>query len=134
MKFITLALALTLSFQSFASSAEDFVSSTQDDIILVLSCGLGGAVLGLSTLSFVDEPKDNTDNILVGASVGIIAGVIIAAYNAAGKSRDMFDDKSAKVKDSKFFATTDRKNWHLAHNKFYQDKMTPDQVRFNFTF
>jgi len=136
MKIISFLLVLIFSCPVVAQE-ENIVESTQSDIILVFSCGLGGAILGLSTLSFVDEPKDHTKNILVGASLGIIAGVILAAYGAAGKSHKMFEESNKSEQtffDPKKFETTSRNHWHLAHNKFYQDKVAPDQVRLNFTF
>lgn len=37
-------------------------------------CGLGGAVLGLSTLSFYGQPEQHISNIYVGLAVGLLAG------------------------------------------------------------
>jgi len=49
----------------------------------IIYSGLGGAVLGLSTLSFYGRPQDKLSNIAVGFAVGVITGTIAVTYNAA---------------------------------------------------
>jgi hypothetical protein len=49
----------------------------------ILFTGLGGAILGLSTLSFYGRPQDKLNNIAVGFAVGIIAGTTYVTYRAA---------------------------------------------------
>lgn len=49
----------------------------------IIYSGLGGAVLGLSTLSFYGRPQDKLSNIAVGFAVGVIAGTIAVTYSAA---------------------------------------------------
>lgn len=44
-------------------------------VATVIFAGLGGAVLGLSTLSFYGRPQDHTGNIYAGLGVGLIAGL-----------------------------------------------------------
>jgi hypothetical protein len=56
---------------------------TKNDMMVIAAAGVGGAVLGLSTLSFVDEPGDHFDNVLTGAAVGLIVGVLYVAYRQA---------------------------------------------------
>lgn len=41
----------------------------------VIFSSIGGAVLGLSTLSFYGRPQEHTDNITLGAAIGFIAGL-----------------------------------------------------------
>jgi hypothetical protein len=36
---------------------------TKNDMMVIIAAGVGGAILGLSTLSFVDEPGDHYDNV-----------------------------------------------------------------------
>ena len=93
------------------------VNDTKNDLMVVVGGGLAGAVLGLSTLSFVDEPKDHTRNIVVGASIGIIVGVGVVAFSQATKSRDMIyntgeEPAGASVRSGKDFGTLARNNWH----------------------
>lgn len=56
---------------------------TKSDMMVIVAAGLGGAVLGLSTLSFANQPSQHTDNILTGAAIGIIIGVVYVAYQQA---------------------------------------------------
>ena len=49
----------------------------------IIYSGLGGAVLGLSTLSFYGRPQDKLSNIAVGFAVGVITGTIAVTYSAA---------------------------------------------------
>jgi site-specific recombinase len=92
---VLLALVLTLSFLTpslvWAQAAEgehDIVANTQNDIMLIAGAGVGGAILGLSTLSFYDKPSKNLANVWTGAALGIIAGVVIVAISHANKSQD----------------------------------------------
>ena len=104
---------------SFAQdeNLDALVNDTKNDLMLVVGGGLAGAILGLSTLSFVDEPKDHTRNIVVGASIGIIVGVGVVAFSQATKSRDMIyntgeEPAGASVQSGKHFGTLARNNWH----------------------
>jgi len=56
---------------------------TKSDMMVIVAAGVGGAVLGLSTLSFTDEPGDHYDNVLTGGAIGLIAGVLYVAYRQA---------------------------------------------------
>lgn len=49
----------------------------------IIYAGLGGAVLGLSTLSFYGRPQDKLANIAIGFAVGVIGGTAAVTYNAA---------------------------------------------------
>ena len=80
--------------------------------MIVMGGGLAGAVLGLSTLSFVDKPNKHTKNILVGASLGIIAGVAVVIFNQANKSRDYFEDEEYSYQNNPDFETYARLQWH----------------------
>ena len=112
--FVISQLCVTSSFAQSNDSLEGIVDDTKQDILLVLGGGLAGAVLGLSTLSFVEEPKDHTRNILVGASIGIIAGVALVAFKQANKSRDLIysSDPGYDQGASIDFKTFERGYWH----------------------
>ena len=47
---------------------------------MVLFSGIGGGILGLSTLSFYGDPKEHTGNITWGALLGLVAGASFVAY------------------------------------------------------
>lgn len=93
------------------SSKNDLVDSSIRDISTVMMTGAGGAVLGLSTLSFVDEPKDHLRNILVGGAIGIIVGVGVVAYNQANVRKDDFKTGYLE-RDKAQFSTAARHQWH----------------------
>lgn len=87
------------------SGEDDIIKNTQNDIMLVAVAGAGGAVLGLSTLSFVEKPSKHVSNIWTGAALGIIAGVIFVAYNSAQKG-------SEELQSSREFNSSERVAWH----------------------
>ena len=92
-----------------SQGADDLLSSSQDDLFVVLGVGAAGGVLGLSTLSFMDEPQDHLKNIWVGASIGVILGVAIIAYNQAARSHELFYEKAL---NSPLFDTSQRLSYH----------------------
>lgn len=124
--------------QDNSKDVEELVEGTKSDLLVVISGGLAGAVLGLSTLSFVDEPKDHTRNIIVGASLGIIAGVGYVAYSQANKSREMIygptDQPAAKL-DPKSFGTYARASWHYKEVAERSSQIVSlNQVSYSFAF
>jgi hypothetical protein len=86
-------------------NSEDVLKKTQEDIMLVGASGVVGAVLGLSTLSFVETPSRHIYNIWTGAALGIIAGVIYVAYNSAQRG-------SEDLQSSVDFNSRERLAWH----------------------
>lgn len=119
-----------------AGNSEYFEDSFRD-ISIVGATAVGGAVLGLSTLSFVDEPGDHLKNILVGAAIGIILGVGLVAYMAATKNKDLYEENTLLIQPDQdtHFATTSRMQWHSSkHNSFNQKKRDPSLVGYQFTF
>lgn len=105
---LTVQIFLSGAFVPNAYSQEaedDIIKSTQNDIMLIGAAAAGGAVLGLSTLSFVDKPSKHISNIWTGAAIGVIAGVIFVAYNSAQRS-------SEDLQSSKIFNTHERVAWH----------------------
>lgn len=49
----------------------------------ILLSGLFGGILGLSTLSFYDQPQDNIRNITIGAGAGMIAAALYLTFHVA---------------------------------------------------
>ncbi len=56
----------------------------------IIFAGLGGSVLGLSTLSFYGRPQDNLANIAVGFAVGVISGTILVTFRAATNPAEFY--------------------------------------------
>lgn len=103
---LSLSLVATAVNPAFAQESEDdLIKNTQNDIMLIAVAGAGGAVLGLSTLSFVEKPSKHVSNIWTGAALGIIAGVIFVAYNSAQKG-------SEDLQSSVDFNSSERVAWH----------------------
>lgn len=109
-KILSLLLALTVSATTgFAQENEDdIIKNTQNDILLVAGAGAAGAVLGLSTLSFVDKPSRHISNIWTGAALGVIAGVVWVAYNSAQRGSEDLQSEEASLD----FNSSERYAWH----------------------
>lgn len=108
---LALLLVTPRAWAQDAGGEEDIVKSTQSDLMMVGAAGVGGAVLGLSTLSFYDKPSKHIGNIWMGAAVGIIAGVIVVAVIHAQKTQENMTEEA-----SLHFDTRERSLWHLSQN------------------
>lgn len=132
---LTISLFVVLTTTPTRLLAQDnagasLVDQSLKDAMIVAGAGVGGAILGLSTLSFVDEPSEHLKNVLVGGAVGIIVGVGLVAYMQATKSESMY--KGAAV-PSVEFDTNQRLGWHQReHTKTVT--MPASQVGYQFSF
>lgn len=129
-KIICILLTLTLLVPSMglaqegeAETEDDLIKSTQNDVLLVAVAAGAGAILGLSTLSFVDKPSKHVANIWTGAALGVIAGVIFVAYNSAQKN-------SEDLQSSSEFNSSERVAWHSQN----AENLTFPEVTFGTTF
>lgn len=104
---------------AFAQDEDDIIKNTHNDLMLVGAAGIGGAVIGLSTLSFVDKPSQHVSNIWTGAAIGIIAGVLFVAYNSAQKG-------SEELQSSREFNSHERFAWHSGNTQ----NLTMTKVQF----
>lgn len=64
----------------------------------IVVAGLGGAILGLSTLSFYGRPQDKLSNIAIGFAFGVISGTIMTTYQAAADPKDFYGFKKDPAK------------------------------------
>lgn len=76
------------SYSARASESAPGNFSLRRQIATIIFSGLGGAVLGISTLSFYGQPQDHISNISTGFALGIIAGTAVVSYQAANSSLD----------------------------------------------
>lgn len=81
-----------------ASFAENEVSSSSAKKIrrataAVIFSSLGGAVLGLSTLSFYGDPQEHTSNITNGALLGFAAGLGYVFYSSSQRSEYNYQEE-----------------------------------------
>ncbi len=65
-------------------------SGPRRQLATILFAGLGGAVLGLSTLSFYGRPQDNLANIAIGFAGGVIIGTTYVTYKAATNPAEFY--------------------------------------------
>ncbi len=61
-----------------------------NDATIVASSGIGGALLGLSTLPFTRKPTGHFRHVLVGGSLGLIAGVAYVSFLQATKTQKQY--------------------------------------------
>ena len=73
---ILIMTVLLLSQVALAQTSSGQMTGVRRNIATVIFAGLGGAVLGLSTLSFYGEPQGHVSNIWLGLGAGLIAGTI----------------------------------------------------------
>lgn len=80
---LVLALSLAGALPARAQGSSE-LPGVRRSVATVIFCGLGGAVLGLSTLSFYGKPQDHTGNIYAGLGLGLIAGVAYVMMDPGG--------------------------------------------------
>ncbi len=135
---ISIILLVVLMFSSFGTYAQDGKSSSSvsgplTDMYVVLGVGAAGAILGLSTLSFTDQPTKNFRNVSMGGAIGIIVGVGIVILNQATKSSsEIYSQGTAKDQTPESFAQDSRTEF-TQKKVFDQFKMN-ETVSFNFSF
>ncbi len=97
-----------------AQQGDSLLKETMTDMYIVAGAGAGGAILGLSTLSFVEEPSEHMKNIIVGGAIGIIIGVGVVAWRQASKSSSLYKQNAQIIKElpSTKFTTAMRSGWH----------------------
>lgn len=137
--YIKILLSLLLIIQTTQSFAKEEGTVFEDglkDVYTVFGIGLGGAVLGLSTLSFAEEPKDNLKNIVIGGAIGVIIGVGIVAYSHATKGQAVFREKDAFINDGQYSTKDRAKLLSSVENTYKKSDFlnSPYQLNLNFNF
>ena len=81
--FLGIMTLLTLSFSvpSYAQTNLSSTTSLRRSIATIIFCGVGGAVLGISTLSFYGDPQNHIGNITTGLALGLIGGTTYITMN-----------------------------------------------------
>jgi hypothetical protein len=88
--FLVLMVILHLAWP--ASAQETTYSGPKRQMATIIYAGLGGAVLGLSTLSFYGRPQDHLSNIAIGFGLGVITGTVVMTYRAATNPKDFYGE------------------------------------------
>lgn len=114
-----------------ATSESDFFDESLNDISVVLGAGAAGAVLGLSTLSFVEEPSKHLKNIAVGGAVGIVVGVGYVIFSQASRSTTAIGKQAQVPMNPEKFNTVTRQEF--SQNRIVQTSQVPS-LGYNFSF
>lgn len=85
-------LLVVVSMTSVANAQSGSVFSPRKQVATIILSGLGGAVLGMSTLSFYGRPQDHLQNIALGFSIGVIGGASYTFYRVATRPVGALDD------------------------------------------
>lgn len=112
-RLLAVFIAAAISFASTTTFAQGAIADKppaggpRRQLGTIIYAGLGGAVLGLSTLSFYGRPQDKLANIAIGFAVGVICGTAAVTYSAATNPDDFYgseirraefdDDRVAKL-------------------------------------
>ena len=135
---LTLGVVVNVLFSSMTyaqaqggGDAATFADDSIKDITIIAGIAGGGALLGLSTLSFVEEPSEHLNNVVVGGAIGIIIGVAVVAYGQANKSQDLYEEGVSYRPQE--FNTNDRALWHVAQN-FRPKSQVPTTLNYSFSF
>lgn len=146
MKMLKKLLVFTLILNIFISNAfaqaasdTDLTQESMQDFYIVAGMGVGGAILGLSTISFKGDPNigDNMHRVQTGTAIGIIIGVFVVAANQAERSTKIFGpgegaDQGAFNISPKDFDTTMRTSWHFESLPSLND--APMQISHSWNF
>ena len=132
--FIT-AVILINPIQQVSAQDRDSQSGLMDeslaDLSLVLGAGAVGAILGLSTLSFVEEPKDHFKNISIGGAIGIVIGVAIAVSGQATKSQSSIAQSIAPLNSNSLESLT---RIDFSDIKIAKNYLVEPTVNYQFSF
>ena len=124
------------SFAQTNKQASDIAQTSLKDLIIVGGTGTMGAILGLSTLSFVEEPSEHLKNVYMGASLGVILGVSFVAYQTANREQEnLVHLKRLQNQITPDFKTASRLSWHRSDSLRNFPKYLKNQViNLNFDF
>lgn len=142
-RILCILLVLFMSFQAFAQGApaeapaeggadatnDPIVKQTVSDVGIVVGMGAAGAIVGLSTLSFYEKPKEHWKNVTMGGAIGVILGVAVVAYLQATRTQDYDEEES---EESALFDTKQRNRWH--EEIFQKNQSSQPTLAFNLNF
>ncbi len=150
-KYFKVFLIFTLLFTALSSAyaqtppaggdgSDELTAGMDEHVWTVVGCAAFGFILGLSTLSFEEEPHEHYDNLYMGAAIGVILGVGIVAYFQADKSKDFLtgeeeEEELYRKMPSKHFTSSERISWHYESQESYRiNQKELRQVNFSFNF
>lgn len=103
------------------------IAGPRKQLATIIFAGLGGAILGLSTLSFYGRPQDNLRNIAIGTAFGVIGGTILVTFKAATNPAELYGEQ--RQMEQYFEANSGRQ-----FGQYASAAEPPLEFRFNFEF
>ena len=118
---------------SAAAAEDNLVDDSLRDFSMVIGSGAVGAVLGLSTLAFVDNPSNHLKNIAVGGAVGIVVGVGVVVFSQVSRNT------GANGMSLNQIPMNPEKFANLTRKEFSEDKIAKNYLKipsfgYNFSF
>lgn len=112
MKTIILSLVLVslVSSAAFGQEMRRKPSGPRRQLATIVFAGLGGAILGLSTLSFYGRPQEHLGNIAIGFAVGVIGGTAFVTFRSAS-SRSFDDEDKGNQRRNDAMTDLPEKQW-----------------------
>lgn len=104
---LVVAFAVISSPSAWAQGQSYQPQGPKRQLATIIFAGLGGAVLGLSTLSFYGRPQDKLNNIAIGFAVGVISGTVYTTYKTATQPRSFYSSLESEA-FMQFEASNDR--------------------------
>ena len=139
-KLLTVLITTVILFNPLQLIAQDsaqgttsgnFVDESLSDLYVVLGSGAVGAVLGLSTLSFVETPKDHLKNVAIGGAIGVVFGVGMVIFNQATKSSIITSDLNQELTPE---SSEGLSRFEFSKQKIAVNYMMQPTLGYNFTF
>lgn len=104
---VGLVLAMSVSAYAQGTAPEQRARPSggpRRQLATILFAGLGGAVLGLSTLSFYGRPQEKLSNIAIGFAFGVIGGTTYVTYKAATGPSEFYGSPQSQM-ESEWMST-----------------------------
>ena len=98
---------LVLMTSANAQSVNESSMSWRRGTAIILFAGIGGGILGLSTLSFYGNPQEHTDNITLGGLIGVLAGASYVTYRANRPVQGGYDYTMLNIEKKRASIVTD---------------------------
>ena len=118
---------------SAAAAEDNLADDSLRDFSMVIGSGAVGAILGLSTLAFVDTPSNHLKNIAVGGAVGIVIGVGVVVFSQVTRTT------GANGMGLNQIPMNPEKFANLTRKEFSEDKIAKNYLKipsfgYNFSF
>lgn len=82
------------------------LTGPRKQLATIVFAGLGGAILGLSTLSFYGRPQEKLNNIAIGFAFGIMAGTALVTYKAATNPSELYGHDPRPLSEKELASTS----------------------------